>query len=276
MSRKTLLGIAAALSCAGAAAVAGDPPEVGQAGQLRIAVYAEHAPFSDDGKGIDVDVGNAVAKKLGLLPEIASFKDGESVDDDVRNVVWKGHYLWKDRLSDVMMHVPVDPVLARKNPQIQIVAPYFREQLVVARSKARLPRIDTLEVFTREKIGVQFNTIENSYLLHSFAGILRENVVHFFSIPEAAAALRRGDVAAVMGRRAQIEAALGGTGDFAVASPAMPGLHPSGWDVGMAVKADKPRLAAAVVAAVAELRNDGTLERIFAKRGLTYAAPRDL
>jgi polar amino acid transport system substrate-binding protein len=266
--------LAAALALASAAAPAAESPGAGQSGPLRVAVYTEHAPFSDEGKGVDVEVGTALAAKLGLPAEIIPFKDGESVDDDLRNIVWKGHYLWKGKLADVMMHVPVDPDLARKNPQVRIVAPYFRERLVVARSKSRIPRLETFEVFTREKIGVQFNTIEDHYLLRSFGGILRDNVVHFLSVPEAAAALRRGDVAAIMGRRAQIEAALAeGGGDFAVSEPATPGLRPVAWDVGMAVKADDPQLAARIEAAVLDLRMDGSIQRIFAKRGMTYAAP---
>jgi ABC-type amino acid transport substrate-binding protein len=268
--RSSLLAAAAA-ALVGAAAPAAERPEVGQ---IRIAVYTEHAPFSDEGKGVDVELGNALAAKLGLSAEIIPFKDAESVDDDLRNMVWKGHYLWKGKLADVMMHVPVDPDLARKNPQVRIVAPYFRERLVVARSKSRIPHLETLEVFTREKIGVQFNTIEDHYLLRSFGGILRDNVVHFLSVPEAAAALRRGDVAAIMGRRGQIEAALAdGSGDFAVSEPSTPGLRPTAWDVGMAVKADQSELAARIEAAVLELRADGSIQRIFAKRGMTYATP---
>jgi len=264
----------AALLLCGAAALASELPETDRAGQLRIAVYEDHAPFSADGRGVDVDVATAVAEKLGLSPEVVAFKDGESVDDDLRNMIWKGHYLWKGALADVMMHLPVDPDFARKNPQVEILAPYFREQLVVARTESRIPRLETLEVFSREKIGVQFNTIEDDYLRHSFAGLLVDNLVHFGSIPEAAAALRRSEVAAVMGRRSQIEAALAGAGSgFPVAPVATPGLRRSGWDVGMAVKADKPRLAALVAAAVSDLGKDGTLERIFRKRGLTYAAP---
>ena len=48
-------------------------------GGLRIAVYTEHAPFSDDGKCVDVDLGNALATKLGLPAEIIPFKDGDDL-----------------------------------------------------------------------------------------------------------------------------------------------------------------------------------------------------
>src|SRR4051812_28504665 len=204
--------LAAALALAGAAAPAAESPDASQSGPLRIAVYTEHAPFSDEGKGVDIELGNALAAKLGLPAEIVPFKDGESVDDDLRNIVWKGHYLWKGKLADVMMHVPVDPDLARKNPQVRILAPYFRERLVVARSKSRIPRLETFEVFTREKIGVQFNTIEDHYLLRSFGGILRDNVVHFLSSRKqrrrcGAETWRRSWAAAARSRRRSRKAA---------------------------------------------------------------------
>src|SRR3954463_4438687 len=132
--------LAAALALASAAAPAAESREGGQSGQLRVAVYTEHAPFSDEGKGVDVEVGNALAAKLGLPAEIIPFKDAESVDDDLRNIVWKGHYLWKGKLADVMMHVPVDPDLARKNPQGRIVPPYFRDRVDVRRKEIPIPR----------------------------------------------------------------------------------------------------------------------------------------
>ena len=47
----------------------------------------------------------------------------------------------------------------------------------------------------------------------------------------------------------------------------------SGWDLGVAVKADHSDLAAAIDRAMAQLREDGTIERIFTTRGLKYRAP---
>ena len=120
----------------------------------------------------------------------------------------------------------------------------------------------------------QFDTVEDHYLMNAFGGILRENVVHFATIPEAMAALRKNEVAAVIGRQTLIEAGLQGTtGSFEVAPVAMPGLSLSGWDIGLAVKADRPELASAVEQAMAELLKDGTVERIFTKRGLSYLPP---
>jgi ABC-type amino acid transport substrate-binding protein len=265
--------LAAALAVSGASA--GSLQDTRQSGRLRVAVYGDYAPFSDDGEGIDVDVARAAAARMGLSVEITTFKEGDSVDDDLRNMIWRGHYLRKEPLADVMMHVPVDAFLAEKNDKVRILAPYFRERLVVARNRNRIPQLPTLQAFSTEKIGVQFDTIEDHYLFNAFGGLLRPNIVHFATTLQAVAALRKNEVAAVMGRQSHIEAGLAGGGDaFAVAPVATPGLSMTAWDVGVAVKADNPELAAAVGKAMAEIRQDGTVERIFTKRGLTYAAPR--
>jgi ABC-type amino acid transport substrate-binding protein len=262
--------LAALIALAAAGASAASVEEIRQSGRLRIAVYTDFAPFSDDGHGIDVDVGVAVARSLGVDAELVPFKDADSVDDDLRNMIWKGHYLWKNRLADAMLHVPVD--LAPKIGQVRIVGPYFREQLVVARNEKRVPQLPTLQAFSSEKIGVQFGTVEDHYLIHSFAGLLRENVVHFASVEDAMAGLRRGEVAAVMGGRSHVEAGLADA-PFPVAAVATPGLHPTAWDLGVAVNADNPELARIIDAAMAELRRHGTIQRIFAAHGLTWTAP---
>jgi len=248
--------------------------EIKKSGRLLVAVYHDYAPFADDGRGIDVDIAKAQAEKMGLTAEIKAYPDADSVDGDLRNIIWRGHPLWRERLADVMMHVPVDPRLQAKNEQVIIVAPYFRERLVVARNRNVIPQLVTLEVFSREKIGVQVETAEDMYLMQSFGGLLRQNVVHFGSTLDAATALRKNELAAVMGRQTHIEAGLeGAVASFAIAQVATPGMNVSGWDVGVAVKADNPELAAAIEKATAELREDGTIERIFTKRGLTYRLP---
>ncbi len=248
--------------------------EIRKAGRLHVAVYNDYAPFADDAKGIDVDVAKALAEKMGLTADVKGYPDADSVDGDLRNIIWRGHPLWRERLADVMMHVPNDPRLQAKNEQVIILAPYFRERLVVARNRNIIPQLVTLEVFSREKVGVQVETVEDMYLMQSFGGLLRPNVVHFGSTMEAAAALKKNELAAVMGRQTHIEAGLlGGPASYEIAPVATPGMVVSGWDLGVAVKADNPELAAAIDAAMAELRKDGTIERIFTSRGLTYRAP---
>ena len=91
-------------------------------GVLRVAVYRSFAPFSEDGQGIDVDLAKALAGKLGVKPDVAAFEAGEEMADDLRNMVWKGHYL-AGAPGDVMLHVPMDAKLAQNNPQVRLIAP---------------------------------------------------------------------------------------------------------------------------------------------------------
>jgi ABC-type amino acid transport substrate-binding protein len=248
--------------------------EIKASGKLRVAVYHEYPPFADDGQGIDVEVGKALARKLGLTAEIKAYPDSDSIDGDLRNIIWRGHPLWRERLSDVMMHVPVDAHVMAKNEQVKIFAPYFRERLVVARNRTRIPNLPTLQVFSSEKIGVEVETVEDRYLVGAFGGLLRENVVHFKTLLDATAALKRGEVAAVMGRQTLIEAGLGAdAGRYEITTAPAPGLATSGWELGLAVKADNPELAAALASAMSELLREGEVERIFKSRGLSWRAP---
>jgi polar amino acid transport system substrate-binding protein len=248
--------------------------EAAEPGKLHVAVYRDYAPFADEGQGIDVDVAKALAGRIGRTAVVKGYPDADSIDGDLRNIIWKGHPLWRERLADVMMHVPVEQAVISKNEQVKIFAPYFRERIVVARNTKRIPELPTLQIFTTEKIGVQVETLEDRYLMDSFAGLLRENVVHFATVADATAALRKGEVAAVMGRQTLIEAGLEGQGgNYVISTAPAPGLAITGWELGLAVKADNPELAAALDKAMAELLKDGSIERIFTKRGLSYRPP---
>jgi polar amino acid transport system substrate-binding protein len=267
------LAACAAVLAAASSARADDAPDDTV---LRVAVYEDYAPFSDDGKGIDVEIARALATRLNRKLEVMPFRAGERMEDDLRNVIWKGHYLRKEKLADVMMHVPVDPSWAKKNEQVRIFAPYFRERIVVARNRNVIPNLPTLEAFVgAEKIGVQFDTLEDNYLFNAFGGRLRDNLVHFPTTLAAATALRKNDVVAVMGLQSHIEAALGEKRDgFGIAPVATPGLVVNGWDVGLAVKAEAVALAGELAKAMAAIAADGTLEKVFTSRGVTYAPPR--
>lgn len=242
-------------------------------GRLRIAVYDGFPPYSDSGQGIDVDLGKALADKLGLVPEIVGFKAGEDMGDDLRNMVWKGHYL-RGEPADVMMHVPVDPVLAEANDKVRIFGPYHQETLAMARVASRIPAprgsaAVALEVFTREKIGVEGDTLADAFLLGTLRGRLRENVVHFRSVAEAGRALREGVVSAVLAPRGELEAALEGEQRFAIDEAGFAELTRGRWSLGMAVKADAPDLAYALAGALAQLQSEGVVSAIFGRHGVT-------
>jgi polar amino acid transport system substrate-binding protein len=273
--RSALVVALMASTLSATAAMADDQPlRTKQAGVLRVAVYHDYPPFADKDEGIEVELGTALAGKLGLRAEVRSYPDADSIDGDLRNIVWRGHPLWREQLADVMLHVPVDPHVIKKNDQVRIFGPYFRERLVVARNRARIPQLPTMQIFTTEKIGVEVETLEDRYLVGSFGGTLRENVVHFPTLIAASAALVSGEVSAVMGRQTLIEAGLGAArSSFEISTAPTPGIATSGWELGMAVKADNPELAAALEKAIGELLKEGFVERAFTRRGLSYRAP---
>ncbi|HJV92394.1 MAG TPA: transporter substrate-binding domain-containing protein [Azonexus sp.] len=274
--RRHFLKILAALPLAmQLPAVAGEQLNaVTQRGQLRIAVYNNFPPYSDAGQGVDVDLGKAIAGKLGLKPEIIGFRAGEDMGDDLRNMVWKGHYL-RGEPADVMMHVPLDKILADANNKVRIFGQYHQESLAMARDPFRVPAPPhgsaavALEVFTREKIGVEGATLADAFLLSTLSGRLRENVVHFHSVAEAAKALREGRVAAVLAPRGELEAALPGEKRLVIDEARIAQLTTGRWPLGMAVKADAGDLAAAIDRALAELKADGTVAAIFKRHGIT-------
>lgn len=251
--------------------------ELQQAGALRIAVYAGFAPYSERGKGVDVAIGQALARRLGLQAQVAEFPAGETMNDDLRNMVWRGHYLG-GQPADVMLHVPVDLEFARGNQQVAIFGPYHLETMALARRPERIPppqgsAANAFEVFTREKIGAELDTHASDFLLHVLNGRLRDNVVHFRAIPEAAEAMSRGEVAAVLGTYTQLEAAFRSIQGVAIDTVSMPEMRITGWPIGMAIKADSTALASALSEALAELQRSGELDQIFRDHGLTHRLP---
>ena len=72
----------------------------------------------------------ALAAGLGVAPSLLPFQAGEDMNDDLRHMVWRGHYLGFGP-ADVLLHVPVDRVLMQANPRVQIFGPYHRERTAI-------------------------------------------------------------------------------------------------------------------------------------------------
>lgn len=264
----------------------GIPPAFGQAtealelqqpGRLRVAVYADFPPYSSKGKGVDVAIGRELARRMGLEAEVVEYTADEDMNDDLRNMVWKGHYLGT-RPSDVMLHVPVDQRLAQNNDQVRIFGPYHLETMAVVRNPQRVPPVAgsaarALEVFTREKIGVETASLADDFLLAVLNGRLRENVVHFRTVDQAVAALKEGNVSAVMASRAEVESAVGKGTPYEISAVTLPELQIKGWAIGMAVKADSTKLADGLTQAMVDMQRDGTVARIFTEHGITLQTP---
>ena len=267
-----LRGLRALLLIACALLFAAVPPVHADSGVLKVAVYKEFAPFSDNGQGIDVDLAAALARKLSLKLSLLPFPAGENLNDDLRNMVWKGHYLGYGP-ADVMLHVPVDRALMASNDKVEIFAPYHVESVRLVRSARSIPVFDGLDALAGKRLGVEQVSLAGMVLLGEGNGRFRDQVRLFHSSAEALQQLKAGELDAVLANRSEIESALRGDPAFPVEQVSFQRLPRAGWAVGMAVKKDNTEVAKKLQAALNELAASGELKEIFARHGVQLARP---
>jgi ABC-type amino acid transport substrate-binding protein len=275
IARRSLLAAAAA-ALAGPALAQADASSalarVKSRGRLSVALYNDMPPFHVAGKGIDVDLAAALARALGVELSLLPFNADENMNDDLRNMVWRGHYLGFGP-ADVLLHVPVDRPLMEGNPRVQIFAPYWRERIVIARDVAQVPKMESLEAFAGRKIAVPGQTLAGWLLIGSEGGKYREQLLtRWKDGVDAAQALQRGEVAAAAGMASELESALAGDARFAIEPLPVPRGR-DGWAVGLAVKKDAPDLAQALQGAINDLGRSGQLAQIFARGQVAWRAP---
>lgn len=246
--------------------------KIQQRGILSVALYKDFAPFSDDGKGIDVDLAQALAAKLGVKISFLWFNAGETVDDDLRKMVWKGTPIGYGP-ADMMIHVPVDRQYMARVEQVKIFAPYHRERFAVARRLDALPTLESLEPFAQMPMGVEGESMGALVMLSADSGRYREKLRVFKSSEEAINALKSGAVAAVLGQQGELENGLGADPRFAIDLPPNQLLKMQQWMIGLAVKAENVELTRALEAAMSELMADGTVSRIVQSYGLKHRQP---
>ena len=255
-----------------------DWDKIKASGRIKVAVYKDNAPFSD-GKpnqlsGIDVALAQALADAMGLKVDWLPFDAGEDMRDDLRNMVWKGHYLGYGP-ADLMMHVPVDPRFMQQNEQAFIFGPYYRETVVLAHDLKRLPEVKDAEDLKGQPLVTETGSAAASALLGALDGALRPNV-HMEPNGQAATRyLLSGKATAVMTTRSQIESALPADvrANYALTTLPLRGVPPKGWSLGMAIKADQKPLAEALDAALTKLKNEGKLKALFEQYGVSWTAP---
>ena len=93
------------------------------------------------------------------------------------------------------------------------------------------------------------------------------------TVAEAAQALQRGDISAVMAPQAEIEAALRVQTQFVIEPVQLGELKTDHWLLGMAVKAENIVLAASLEQAVQTLRRNQAIAKVFSQAGVSYHAP---
>lgn len=254
--------------------------QIKRQGTIEVAVYRAFPPWSyesDTGvTGIDVDIGKALAERLGVSFALRSFTADETMGDDIRNQVWKGHYLGGG-VADAMLHVGMARAFQQENDQATFVAPYYNETMGFAYNAQSLGVVDSPLALKGKKIGVQTDSLGDYFLTSAYQGQLRNDVEHFASVPSAMQALNEGRLAAVMAPVGELAGAVTRLDDRNVTlrTVKLTGMYQTDWDVGVAIQAGNPELAQAIRGTMQTMREDGTIESIFAKYGVPYRAPSD-
>src|SRR5690349_19946425 len=79
------------------------------AGELKVAVYKDFAPYSFEQagqpRGVDVELAQALAKALGVRLTLIWAPPGEKLDDDLRDYIWRASSFHNHLLADLMMRV---------------------------------------------------------------------------------------------------------------------------------------------------------------------------
>lgn len=260
--------------------------DITESGWIEIGVYRDFPPYSfidDDGAaaGIDIAVGELIAKGLGVEPRWFWITPDETLEDDLRNAVWKGS-LFDGSRADVMLRVPYDTRYAHardgyglpKHDNVVMFGPYHRESWAIARDLEKTGSVRNLAIFRFEKVGVEIASLPDSILSGAYNGQLRDNVTHYSKASDAISGLQGGEVAAVVAMRSQIEWGLRATPErFDVDNDGLQTIAQMAWDIGAAVKQNHRQLAYAIEDVLTAAMQSGELVEIFSDRGITYALP---
>ncbi|TCK09000.1 amino acid ABC transporter substrate-binding protein (PAAT family) [Marinobacterium mangrovicola] len=284
-----------ALTLGGGQAQARVYDDVVDSGFVRIGVYRDFPPYSfmRDGEpaGIDVDLGEKIAEELGVEMRLHWMTPDETLDDDLRNNVWKGHYLDKDEdnplamknVADVMMRVPYDRDYSYKRDELGLIindlvvmmSPYHQERWQLAFDSEKLDSVRTLAKFQYHPIGVEVDSLPAFYLTSGLQGRMREMTHHYTNPRVAFAAMKQGEVSAVMGMRSEIDWLLSkdDTGRYRLAENGFPDMGKQAWDIGIAVGEADRDLGYSVEAVFDRMIRDGSMAELFGQYGVTYESP---
>jgi len=260
--------------------------EIKKEGFIIVAVYENFPPYSyiENGieKGIDVDLALKIAKKMGVKVKWYWTGSDENLEDDLRNVIWKGHLIHKTK-ADVMFRIPFDYEFIREtdkstgelnNELVVMKSPYHAERWVIATNKKKIKNINNLAIFKYHAIGVELDTLPDAHLGSSFKGVLQENIKHYKNIFEAVKDLKAGKIDAVAGLKSQLEFALDykNNKDKYYMSKKIQ-YAKSVWDLGLAVRTDFRALSYELDGIMDELYKRGEIADIFKAYNISYEKP---
>lgn len=256
-------------------------------GVLKVALYRDFPPYSfmvdGEAHGVDVELAQQLADGLGLKVEVLWVTPDETLDDDLRNFIWRGHYLRPGIVADVMLRVPYDREFSYKqnelgeliNELVVMFGPYQRERWQSAYDHRRLEEVSSVAVFQYHPVGVEVESVPSFYLASVLNGNIRKMLHHYPTTRDAFAAMQAGEVDATMGMRGEIDWLMSQANDsnLHLADNAYPNMGRQVWDLGMAVHESNRQLAYAIEGVLEGMLTDGSLERIYASYGMRYELP---
>jgi len=260
--------------------------DIQSCGEIVIAVYNDFRPYSymenGEAKGIDVEIGKHIAASLNVKPKWYFTEADENLDDDLRNVVWKGNPVHKTR-ADVMLRIPYDYDYMRQvdatsgelqTEMVAIKSPYHAEKWVIVTHKDVIPKVNTLGIFAYHTIGVELDTLPDKHLSMKNGGLLRKNVKRYAKFDDAVLDFKAGKIDSLAGLKSQVEFLLdyNNNQDKYTMTNEVLGIK-SIWDIGIAVRSDYRDLSYHIDGVITELHENKILEKIFNTYHVTYTKP---
>lgn len=254
--------------------------------EISVAVYRDFVPFSyvenEKEKGIDIEIAKYIAKQLGVQLKIRWMTADENVEDDLRNNLWKGHFLNRT-VADLMLRVPYDKNYTQLrddigelvHEQVHMFAPYHTESWKIIFNNKKIDSVETMATFQYHNIGVEVDSIPQFYLMSAFNGRMRNKTKHFPSLELAISAMDKNEVDAVMGLQSQITHYQNqlAAPSYQLATNAFPMIGRQQWDIGMAVKSDYRQLGYVIGDIVESMVKQGVMKQIFSKYNAEYKTP---
>ena len=286
-----LLGLALALAPLGSGSFAREYPsddtgrdsvgnsydEIIERGFILIGVYRDFPPYSyrqgGELTGVDVDLGRLIAEEMGVEPRIVELNADEDVDSDLRNYVWRGHYMGGP-VVNVMMRIPYSREFDHRNELAVITGRYANEGYGIAYRLEDYPDDPPLPgTFRTDPVAVETQRLPDFYLSGLMGGALMPNIRRSRTLEHALQRFYDGEVKAVMALRAQLEHLLAAEEGYAVHSPPLPGLAHAQWPVGVAVRISFRLLGYEVDDILTAAVADGRVAEIYRRHGLSWHPP---
>ena len=230
---------------------------------LRICVDPDNPPLSMNRvaaqPGVDVDVGQAIAERLDLLPRLVWV-----------DTTYGGRALRRSLLAgqcDVFMGLPIDPA-AETDGALALTRPYYSTGYRLIGLQERSDAGSLASDLRNGRIGV-----ERQSGAHMRLEQMATRLVVYGNQPEVLDAVARGEVDAGAIWLSDVDRLLQGR------LPAMHALAgaapepPLRWNMAIGVRVDDVNLRASVNRVVDDLLADGRIKAIFNRYGVPFYAP---